>query len=120
MKLVKKYWYLVILLIVLIISFCFYLRSKSPKQNENDNKVVKNEMIEKYAKDYFNNFVSVANINEYDVTIKMLKDAVNQVLADYDASKLNECEDDSYVKFIIEIGESNYKSYESNLICKQN
>ncbi len=120
MKIVKKYWYLVILLIVLIISFCFYLRSKSPKQNEKDNKVVKNEMIEKYAKDYFNNFVSVANINEYDVTIKMLKDAVNQGLADYDVSKLNECEDDSYVKFIIEAGESNYKSYESNLICKQN
>ena len=117
-QIIKKYWYIIILLIALVISFCFYLKSKTPNQNEIANNVVNNETIEEYAKNYFDNFVSVANINEYNVTIKMLKEAVNQGLANYDESKLNECEDDSYIKFIIETGETNYKSYESNLICK--
>ena len=72
-----------------------------------------------YAVDYFDTFVSVVNVTEYDVTVAMLKNAKNNQLADYDMNELNKCEEESYVKFILNADENGYESYESVLICQK-
>ena len=49
----------------------------------------------------------------------MLKNAKNNQLADYDMNELNKCEEESYVKFILNADENGYESYESVLICQK-
>ena len=117
MQVIKRYWYILVLIIVLIVSVCFYIKSnKTVEQEEN---YVDNKTVVSYAVDYFENFVSVVNVNEYDVTVAMLKNAKNNQLADYDMNELNKCEEESYVKFILNADENGYESYESVLICQK-
>lgn len=117
MKIIKKYWYFIVLIILLVVSFLFYLKSKNKKVE--DNIVYDNNTVVEYAKEYFDSFALTSNINEYEVTVKMLKDAVNNNFAKYDLNELNKCEDDSYVRFVIKQGETGYESFESKLICKK-
>ena len=66
-----------------------------------------------------NSKAKVVNVNENDVTVAMLKNAKNNQLADYDMNELNKCEEESYVKFILNADENGYESYESVLICQK-
>lgn len=118
MEIIKKYWYIVILLIILIISFCFFIKSNETKKEENPELIASKE-IEEYAIDYFNKFVSISNVTTYEVTIKMLKDVVEQGLATYDTSKLSMCLDESSIKFEVDPGETNYRSYKNEFLCKK-
>lgn len=118
MEIIKKYWYILVLLIALVISFCFYIKTKEPQQKENTELKASKE-IEEYAIDYFNKFVTVSNVNTYEVTIKMLKDAADQSLASYDKASLEKCHDESSMKFELEPGETNYKSYKNEFLCEK-
>lgn len=118
MKIIKKYWYIIVLLILLIISLCFYLKTRENKSETKDT-ITENKEIINYAIDYYNNFVSINNINEYDVTVKMLKDAVTYGLANYDQATLEQCEETSYIKLFIKQDSNEYENHENHLICKK-
>ena len=117
MQFIKKYWYMLILIVFLIIAICFYVKSSKKEQSEET--AVDSKVVTEYAIDYFENLVNIANISEYDVTVEMLKNAKNNQLADYDMNELNKCDDDSYVKFVLKTDGKGYESYESNLICQK-
>lgn len=114
MKFIKKYWYIILLLIILVISFCFYLGTKENKKEE---ETFLDKQVEEYAIDYFNRFATITNVDTYEVSIKMLKEAVNQGMTKYDLERLAKCVDNSSMKFEIEPGESNYKTYKNEFIC---
>lgn len=118
MKIVKKYWYIIALLIILIISLCFYFKTKENK-NELKDTITENKEIINYAIDYYNNLININNINEYDVTVKMLKDAITYGIANYDQTTLEQCEETSYVKLFIKQDSNEYEKYENHLICKK-
>ena len=82
--------------------------------NYTDNKIVVG-----YAVDYFEKFVEIENVDEYNVTVKMLKVAQNNQLADYNMDELNKCEEDSFVKFTLKKGKNGYERFESALICQK-
>lgn len=117
MEIIKKYWYIIVLIIILIISFGFFIKTKENK-NEPTNEIKASKEIEEYAIDYFNKFISLASINKYEVTVKMLKEVASQGLTQYDIEKLNKCEDETAIVFEVEPGETNYKSYKNEIICK--
>ncbi len=117
MQIIKKYWYMLVLIIILIAAICFYVKSNKKEEIKNNN--TDSKIVVGYATHYFDNFVEVVNINEYNVTVRMLKSAVTNQLADYNMEELNKCDDDSFVKFTLKDGENGYESYESSLNCQK-
>ena len=117
MQIIKKYWYMLVLIIILIVAICFYVKSNKKEEIKNNN--TDSKIVASYATHYFDNFVEVVNINEYNVTVRMLKSAVTNQLADYNMEELNKCDDDSFVKFTLKDGENGYESYESSLNCQK-
>lgn len=117
MQIIKKYWYMLVLVIILIVAICFYVKSNKKEEIKNNN--TDSKIVTSYATHYFENFVEVVNINEYNVTVRMLKSAVTNQLADYNMEELNKCDDDSFVKFTLKDGENGYESYESSLNCQK-
>ena len=119
MQIIKKYWYMLVLVIILIVAICFYVKSNKKEEIKNNNNNTDSKIVASYATHYFENFVEVVNINEYNVTVRMLKSAVTNQLADYNMEELNKCDDDSFVKFTLKDGENGYESYESSLNCQK-
>lgn len=118
MKIIKKFWYIFLLAIILVIvMFIYFLGKENTDVNEQINKNNENKQLLTYAEDYFNNYVNVLGINEYNVTIKMLKDAVNLELASYDMTELEKCEDDSYATIFIKTGETTLDKIDSYFKC---
>ena len=117
MQIIKKYWFIFVLIILLIVAICFYVKTNKKEEVKND--YADNKIVVGYAVDYFEKFVEIENVDEYNVTVKMLKVAQNNQLADYNMDELNKCEEDSFVKFTLKKGENGYEKYESALICKK-
>lgn len=119
MNILKKFWYIILLALILIVVVIIYFANKEkPVVSEQTNQNNENKQLLTYAEDYFNNYVNVLGINEYNVTIKMLKDAVNLELATYDIESLERCEDDSYATITIKTGETTIDKIDSHFICK--
>ena len=119
MNLIKKYWYFCLLATILIIVAIMYFIGKKDNNipNESANSTENNIVLE-YAKDYYNNHVNVSEIDEYKITIEMLKNAVNLQIAAYDINELNKCEDSSYAVVFLKPGETSPEKIESHFICK--
>lgn len=117
MQIIKKYWLIFVLIILLIVAICFYVKTNKKEEVKND--YTDNKIVVGYAVDYFEKFVEIENVDEYNVTVKMLKVAQNNQLADYNMDELNKCEEDSFVKFTLKKGENGYERFESALICQK-
>lgn len=82
------------------------------------NKVNYKEVMLKYAKDYYETYMSGVNgqdINE--VSLKALKEA-NKYGKEYDLKNLEKCDDDSYINIIVSKDTKKIKKYEYHLNCK--
>lgn len=117
MQIIKKYWFIFVLIILLIVAICFYVKTNKKEDVKND--YTDNKIVVGYAVDYFEKFVEIENVDEYNVTVKMLKVAQNNQLADYNMDELNKCEEDSFVKFTLKKGKNGYERFESALICQK-
>lgn len=118
MEIIKKHWYIVLLAIVLIIVAIMYFSEKNESQSTENNTPTENQKILSYAEDYFYNHVNISGTDEYNVTIEMLKNAVNLQVASYDMTELEKCEDTSYAILTIKPGETKIEKIESHFICK--
>lgn len=117
MQIIKKYWFIFVLIILLIVAICFYVKTNKKEEVKND--YADNKIVVGYAVDYFEKFVEIENVDEYNVTVKMLKVAQNNQLADYSMDELSKCEEDSFVKFTLKKGKNGYERFESALICQK-
>lgn len=75
----------------------------------------KEKNFKKYALDYYENYMQNIDMDNYQITLKMLKNSNNKKKTNYDLDKLKNCNDDSYVNISIE---NNKKKYEFKLNCK--
>src|SRR5574344_1675070 len=93
-KFLYKHLLITVLVIITLVSGFFYCRD-----NWNTWFKQSNKKIVSYARDYFDTYADIYNIDNYIVNIKMLKAAVTYKNASYDIEELNKCTDDSYVVF---------------------
>lgn len=75
----------------------------------------KEKIFKKYALDYYENYMQDIDMDNYQITLKMLKNSNNKKKTNYDLDKLKKCHDDSYVNISIE---NNKNKYEFKLNCK--
>lgn len=86
--------------IILIIVMCFVLVGCELSKEE--------KAFKDYAIDYYENYMKDIQMDSYQITIKMLKNSNRQKITDYDLSKLENCDDDSYINISIKNNEKNY------------
>ena len=73
------------------------------------------ETMKEYATDYYEKYMKMIDMDEYVITIDMLKNANEKVNSNYDLTVLDKCNSKSSVT--ITITEKGYK-YKFNLKCE--
>ena len=96
----------------LLMIFCLtmILLSGCGKQNKYK------EKMQEYATDYYEKYMSIIDMDEYIITINMLKNANEKVNSNYDLTMLDKCNNKSSVTIITT--EKGYE-YKFNLKCEK-
>lgn len=112
MKQMKKIIFIligIIILAALVIGGTFLFNKINKEKREKD--------FETAAKAYYESYMSeLVGVDEVNITLKMIKNAVEEKNEQYEIKSLKKCEDDSTITF--EIVSGKISSQKMNLNCK--
>ena len=88
--------------------------------NNKEKRLAKYQSImEEYSKDYFENyFKDIVGLDVLEISINMLENANKVANANYDLSKLKDCDKSSTIMLFLSNNGNNIKRYQYNLNCK--
>lgn len=77
------------------------------------------KVMKEYAKEHYEKYMSGwSGVDVAQVSISLLKNANEQINANYDLSKLEKCTDESYVNIILNKETKKIENFEFHLDCK--
>lgn len=99
-------------MIIIILSLTLLTACTNKKEEQK-------EIMREYAKDYYENFMmGVDGQTKNTISIKALKIANEKAGKNYDLSKLEGCDESSYVNVVVTKEDRKIKKYEYYLNCK--